>query len=104
MDGELNYYRRLNTGVHSKPGSAESVNVSRVFLSLCPAYQDLKEQGGEEVDHGKFTPERVAGRIAQAFSQESRQKRHLEHGSPQALVRLEKRVTPDPKEKGHSPY
>jgi hypothetical protein len=29
------------------------------------------EQGGEEVDHGKFTPERVAGRVAQALSQES---------------------------------
>jgi hypothetical protein len=36
MDGEFNYYRRLNTGVLLTPGSAESVNVSRVFLSLCP--------------------------------------------------------------------
>jgi hypothetical protein len=68
MDGELNYYRRLNTGMHSKPGSAESVNVSRVFLSQTLAHQDLKEQGGEEVDHSKFTPERVARRIAQALS------------------------------------
>lgn len=104
MDGELNYYRRLNTGMHSKPGSAESVNVSRVFLSLYPAHQDLKEQGGEEVDHSKFTSKRVSGRIAQALSKEGRQKRYLEHGSPQALVRLEKRVTPDPEEKSDSPY
>lgn len=88
MDGELNYYRRLNTGVHSKPGSAESVNVSRVFLSLHPVYQELKEQGGEEVDHGKSTPERVAGRTAQALSKESCQKWHFEHRSSQALVRL----------------
>ena len=90
MDGEFNDYQRLNTGVHSKPGSAESVNVSRVFLSLRPAYQDLKEQGGEEVDHGKFTPERVAGCVAQALSQKGCQKRHFEHGTPQALVRFEK--------------
>jgi hypothetical protein len=91
MDGELNYYRRLNTGVHSIPGSAESVNVSRVFLSLFPADQDfLKEQGGEAVDHGKSTPERVTRRVAQALSQESCQKRDFKHGSPQALVRFEK--------------
>ena len=29
------------TGVHSKPGSAESVNVSRVFLCKRPANQDF---------------------------------------------------------------
>jgi hypothetical protein len=62
----------------------------------------LKEQGGEEVDNGKSTPERVAGRVAQALSQKSCQKRHLEHSSPKALVRLEERVAPDSKEKGHS--
>ena len=50
----------------------------------------LKEQGGEEVDHGKSTPERVARRTAQTLSQESRQKRYLEHGPPKALVRFEK--------------
>jgi hypothetical protein len=80
------------------------VNVSRVFLPLRLANQELKEQGGEEVDHGKSTPERVAGRVTQTLSQESCQKRYLEHGTPQALVCLKKRVAPDSKEKSHSPY
>ena len=88
MDGEQNTYQRLNTGLHLEPGSAESVNVSRVFLPLRLANQELKEQGGEEVDHGKSTPERVSGRVAQALSQEGCQKRCLEHNSPQALVRF----------------
>ena len=61
------------------------------------------EQGGETVDNGKSTPERVAGRVAQALSQESCQERYLEYRTPQALVRIEKRVAPDSKEEGHSP-
>jgi hypothetical protein len=64
----------------------------------------LKEQGGEEVDHGKSTPERVARRVAQTLSQENRQKRYFKYGSPQALVRIEKRATSDSKEKGHPPH
>ncbi len=61
------------------------------------------EQGGEEVDNCEFTTERVAGRVAQALSQESSQKRHPEYRSPQALVRIEKRVAPYSKEEGHPP-
>ncbi len=47
------------------------------------------EQGGEKVDNGKSTPERVARRVAQAFSQESSQERHFEHRASQALVRIQ---------------
>jgi hypothetical protein len=45
MDGELNYYQRLITGVYSIPGSAESVNVSRVFFALTPGklgFEDVR--------------------------------------------------------------
>jgi len=64
---------------------------------------NFRQLGGEEVDHGKSTPERVARRPAQALSQKSRQKRYLEHGAPQALVRFEERITPHPEEESHSP-
>ena len=59
------------------------------------------EQGGETVDNGKSTPERVAGRVAQALSQEGCQEWYPEHSPQEALVRIEKRVAPDSKEKGH---
>jgi hypothetical protein len=41
MDGEPKLLSMTETGVHSKPGSAESVNVSRVFLPQRPANQDF---------------------------------------------------------------
>ena len=41
MDGDQNSYHWLNTGMHSKPGSAESVNVSRVIFFLAPGNQDI---------------------------------------------------------------
>jgi hypothetical protein len=78
------------------------VNVSRVFFAQNPGIvQEWKE--GEKVDNGKSTPERVAVRVAEAVSQESCQEWHLEHRSPQALVRFQERITPDSKEEGHSP-
>jgi len=51
-------------------------------------------KGGEKIDFGKFTPQRIAGSAVQALPQEGCEKRHPQHCTPQALVRLEERATP----------
>ena len=58
----------------------------------------LLMEGGEEFGDRNIKIWRVSRSIAQAFSQESREERCVEHGSSQALVRFEERAAAHGKE------
>lgn len=47
-----------------------------------------RTEGGEKVDIGNFTPERIAGPVAEAIPQESGEERHFKYGSPEKMVCL----------------
>jgi len=75
-----------------------------VFFSCpCRKAQCVATKGGELSDECYLAAGRIAGPTSEALSQESSQKRCIEHRAAETLVRFQERIAAHPEEKGGSP-